>query len=287
MKKSKISVLILSLLVILFTSSCSLKTDHLEDATIYTTVYPINYLTKYLYGDYGKISSIYPLDANLDKYKLTKKQIRNYASGDLFIYNGLTKEKDIAKTLINKNKDLLIIDVSYGLSLNNDPIELWLSPNNYLMLAKNIRNNLTEYVESKIISEAIDVKYNEFSEKISLLDARLHNIGKNASDSGKNTVIVSNNGFKYLENYGFKVISMQDESNLKERKLNTIKQRFDDGKYKYILVADSDADNKTIKDLIDNHSAKSIKVDTMTLSLTEDYFDIMIDYIESINSAAC
>ena len=40
-------------LLTLFTlilSSCSIKKDDLEGATIYTTVYPVNYLVKYLYN---------------------------------------------------------------------------------------------------------------------------------------------------------------------------------------------------------------------------------------------
>ena len=48
--------------------------------------------------------------------------------------------KTIAKNLINKNKNLLIIDVSNGLSYKNGVKELWMSPNNYLMLAKNIKD---------------------------------------------------------------------------------------------------------------------------------------------------
>ena len=124
-------------LLTLFTlilSSCSIKKDDLEGATIYTTVYPVNYLVKYLYNDYGEISSIYPKDCDLNTYKLTGKQITNYANANLFVYNGLTKEKEIAKTLLNKNKNLLIIDVSYGLSYENDPAELWLSPVSYTHL---------------------------------------------------------------------------------------------------------------------------------------------------------
>ena len=104
MKNHKVLIFILGILIILFASSCSLKKDDLENAVIYTTVYPINYLTKYLYSDYGNITSIYPKDADLNNYKLTDKRLANYAKADLFIYNGLTNEKEIAKKLLNKNK---------------------------------------------------------------------------------------------------------------------------------------------------------------------------------------
>ena len=91
-------------------SGCSLTKDSLEDASIYTTVYPIEYLTEFLYSDYADIDSIYPNGADITTYELTEKQLESYARSDLFIYNGLGNEKNIAKDMININDDLLIID---------------------------------------------------------------------------------------------------------------------------------------------------------------------------------
>ena len=41
----KVIHIIMSILICLIITSCSIKTDDLEGATVYTTVYPINYLT--------------------------------------------------------------------------------------------------------------------------------------------------------------------------------------------------------------------------------------------------
>lgn len=273
------------LVVLLIASSCSMQNEYLDNATIYTTVYPVNYITKLLYGNNAKeISSIYPNDCDLDTYKLNKKQIKQFSKGDLFIYNGLTNEKEIAKTFLNKNNSLLIIDVTNGLVLNNDITELWLSPNNYLMLAKNIKNNLQEYTNSKAINDEIEVNYKNFQEKISVMDASLHAIGKNAKKNGNNIIVASNNTFKYLENYGFEVISLEDEKNLKDNKLNMIKNNFSASRYSYILVLDSDAEDEIVQELVTNYKAEAIIVDSLTLTLEDDYFDIMNTYIENIKS---
>lgn len=287
MKNNKGLLFIIGILIILFTSSCSIKKDDLENAVIYTTVYPINYLTKYLYSDYGNISSIYPKDCDIDNYKLTDKQLNNYAKADLFICNGLSKEKELAKKLINKNKKMLIIDVSYGLTLQNDSSELWLSPNNYLMLAKNIKDNLIEYLTSKMIIEQIENNYRDFEENISIMDALLHSYGTDAQENNKNIIITSNNTFKFLNNYGFNVISLEDNANLKDNKLNAIKNNFSSEKYKYILTLSSDQNNDVIKDLADNYNAKLITVDPLIVTLEDDYFNIMTDLIENIKLAAC
>ena len=280
----KKKLLIISLLLILFTSSCTITKDNLENAKIYTTTYPIKYLTQYLYSTYAEIESIYPVDADINSYTLSKKQLKEFASGDIFVYNGLTNEKEIAKSLVNKNKNLLIIDVSYGLSLENDVTELWLSPNNYLMLAKNIKDNLLELVVSKMLIEEIENNFDAFEEKISLMDASLHSIGKKASDNNKNVIIASDNTFKYLEHYGFEVISLENEENLKENKLNSIKSNFKSQKYKYILYLNNNEKSDIITELTDDYDAKIITVEAMTMNLSSDYFDIMTDYIDNINT---
>ena len=283
MKKSFLKKILFLALMLFIICSCSIKKDDLEGATIYTTVYPIKYITNYLYGSYSTINSIYPKDCDLNSFKLTKKQIEYYADSNLFIYNGLTNEKEIAKSLINKNKDLLIIDVSYGLNVDNDSEELWLSPKNYLMLAKNIKDNLTNYLTSKYIIEQVNNNYSDFEEKISLMDANLRSIAAQADD--KNTIVTNSSTLNFLKDYGFNVISLQDEDNLKEIRLNNIKNKFKSGKYKYILCIDKEINNDVITELVDNYKAQTVIVDSLTLSLDEDdYFNIMNKFIENIKT---
>ena len=193
-------------------TGCSLTKDNLEDATIYTTVYPIEYLTEFLYSDYATIESIYPNGADVTTYELTEKQLKEYADSDLFIYNGLGNEKNIAKDMININDNLLIIDVANGLNYTYGIEELWMSPNNCLMLAKNIKDYLIEYLESTTIIDYVKAKYAELSEILSLKDADLRAIGKEARENGTNTLIVSNDVFKFLENYGFEIISLDENT---------------------------------------------------------------------------
>ena len=277
--------IILLLITSLLLTGCSLKKDSLEDATIYTTIYPIKYLTEFMYKDYSNVESIYPAGADVTTYELTDKQIKKYAKGDLFIYNGLSNEKTITKNLINKNRNLLIIDVANGLSYTYGQKELWMSPNNYLMLAKNIKDYLKEYLESKIISEYVDEKYNNLSEILSLKDADLRSIGKEATEKGTNTLVVSDNVFKFLENYGFNIVSL-DEENLTEGTFNSIKNNFSKKTYTTIFVLDNNyTDN--INTLINDYSAKAIDVKSMTIEDTEnneDYLTNMQNFIDNIRN---
>ena len=277
-------ILLLATLILL--SGCSLKKDNLENSTIYTTIYPIKYLTEFLYKDYANIESIYPAGADVLNYKLTEKQTKKYANADLFIYNGLSNEKNITKNLINKNRNLLIIDVSNGLSYTYGVKELWMSPNNYLMLAKNIKDYLIEYLKSSIITENVEKKYNELAEILSIKDAEIREIGKKALENGTNTIVVSDNVFKFLENYGFNIVSL-DEETLTESSLNSIKNSFAKKKYKTIFVLDNNyTDN--IKSIINDNKANAVDIKSMmntdANNSNEDYLVVLQDLIDNIRN---
>lgn len=271
----------LSLLFIL--GGCSLFKDNLDGATIYTTTYPIKYLVETLYGDYGKIESIYPEEADVYTYTLTDKQKSEYAKGDLFIYNGKSNEKNTAKDLINENGNLLIIDVANGLTFTNNVEELWMSPNNYLMLAKNIRDNLSEYLKSRAIIDTIKDKYDNFAETISLMDADLRMIGKEAKEKGNNTIVVTDDLFNYLSTYGFNIISV-DEDTVNETTLKNVEEAFKNKTYKGIIVSNNKKSEKIDK-MIKENEIDVINISTMTNNNSDnDYLTVMQHFIDDIRN---
>ena len=285
MKKIKATILIL---IMCLTSACSTKNS--DGLQIVTTVYPISYIVSEIYSQ-GNIISIYPDGANIEEYNLTDKQIKEYSKNDVFIYNGLSNELNIAKNLINKNSNLKVIDVAYGLKFNNGTEELWLSPNYFLMLATTIKTNLQEFTNSKYANEEIETKYKQLEETLSVMDAELRNVAKSANDINKGTIIVSSNTFKYLNNYGFNVISLEDEENLTSNNLNNIKNNFKNGTYTTIFIKDTEVKTDLISSLEKDFNAKIITVNTMTTLSTENktnnenFLSIMNDYIENIKNA--
>lgn len=271
-------------LSIFLTTGCSLTKDNLENATIYTTIYPIKYLTDFLYSDYATIESIYPNGADINNYELTDKRVKEYAKGDLFIYNGLSSEKTIAKDLINKNDNLLIIDAANSLNYINGIEELWMSPNNYLMLAKNIKDYLIEYLNSNTLIEYVNNKYDELEEILSIKDADLRAIGKEATQNNTNILVVSDNVFKFLENYGFEIISL-DEKTITENTLDAIDNNFDNGKYTSIIILDNNY-TETINKIIDEYDPEIINVSSMTIlnNDNDDYLINMQNFIDKLRN---
>lgn len=284
MKKKIILLFILSIITLTITTGCN--NDKLEGSNITTTIYPIEYLVNVLYGDKSNITSIYPNDTDVSKYELTEKQLNDYSkSTSLFVYNGLSNEKEIAKTLINKNSRLQIIDASYGLKYKYGIEELWLNPNNYLMLANTIKDDLKNLSSSKYSAEQIEENYNKLEESLTTLDAELRTIAKAAIKNNNETIIIAYNSFGFLEKYGFKIINISSENNI----TSNIKNKFKDKTYTKIFVNDTDNISDSIKDIVDNYDAELIEINTMSTltdkerSNGDNYLTIMNDFITKIS----
>ena len=149
----KLSIL---LLIIFILTGCSNRKSNMEDINIYTTTYPINFLINSLYEDHCKVYSIYPTGIDLDDYELSKRKLEEYSKSDLFVFNSLDKDRDYAVEMINLNANLKVIDVATGMNYDYTIEELWLNPNNYLMMAENIKNGLAEYIDNPYLVEEIE-----------------------------------------------------------------------------------------------------------------------------------
>ena len=284
MKKKKNLLKIFCLLLGLFSLTGCFKRDDMEDISIVVSTYPIEYIVKSLYGAYSNIDSIYPSGVDVNNYELTDKQINDYSKNTLFVYNGLSDEKNIARSFLNQNRNMKIIDVSYGLNIEYGKTseELWLSPNNYLMLATTTKNNLSDFINSKYLIQMIDTNYKKLQEDLSLMDSNLRSIGA----ASKKPVITTTNSLKYLENYDFTVISLEDSKNV----TTDLKNNFKNGTYTTLFIKKGETSD-TITDLTKNYKAKTVEVNMMnTLDSNErnnsdDYLSIMNEYLRNLREA--
>ena len=256
MKKIKIFLLITLTLI---TTGCSITKNNMDDINIYTTTYPINYLIKELYGEHSKVYSIYPTGINIDEYKLSERKLEDYSKSDLFIFNSLDKDRDYAVKMINLNKNLKVIDVSTGMTFENKIEELWLNPNNYLMLAENIKEGLSEYIDNPYLVEEINNNFEELEYNISKLDADLTETILNAKHK---TIVVNNDMFKFLEKHGLKVISLEENENLSTTTIEEVKSLINNGQIKYIY-SNSNTTNETINNIINQYGLELIELNTL------------------------
>lgn len=280
MKLLKKGLLLGSVLFLL--SGCFFKRDSMEDITIYTTSYPINYLVDYLYGDNAKIYSIFPTGVNIDEFEISDKKVKEYSNSDLFVFNSLDIDRDYAVKLINKNEKLKIIDVSMGMNYEYDVHELWLNPYNYLMMAQNLKNSLNGYISNPYLTEEIENNYETLKYELSKLDATIKEL---AVESSYKIIVVDNDLFKFLEKYDIRVISLEENENLTEPVINEVKKLINDGEIKYIYSITNES-NDTVKSLLESYDIELITINDMrsvdggVTNTNDSYLTIMNNNIE-------
>ena len=165
--------------MLIFLLTGCFKRDDMEDIKIYTTLYPVHYLIDSLYGDNSDIFSVYPSGIDIDNYEFTSKQLNEYSRSGLFVFNSKRDtERDLAVDLINKNKNLKIIDSALGVNYTYSTEELWLNPYNYLMMAQNVKTGLEEYITNPYLIKEVDENYQSLKISLSELDAELKEIVK-------------------------------------------------------------------------------------------------------------
>lgn len=287
MKKIKLFMLLISIFLL---SGCNITKDSMEDIEVYTTIYPIKYLIDSLYGTNSTIYSIYPSGVNPEEFKLSDKKLEEYSKTDLFVFNSLDRDREFAVKMINNNKNLKVIDVSMGMTYENNITELWLNPYNFLMMAQNTKNGLLEYIDNPyLISNSdgtgIENRYDELKYNLSRLDA---DIKEAISLAPNKTIVVDNDMFKYLEKYNLNVISLEDNDNLNENIIYEVKKLIRNGNIKYIYSS-SEETNSICKSLIDEYGVSLLTLNTMEsidggiTNSNENYITIMNNNLDLLN----
>jgi len=280
--KKFISLLIISISLLLFTGCSS---DSMENITVYTSVYPIEYVTKQLYGDYANVYNIYPQGINPYKYKFTDKQITDYGSSDLVIYDGLGNEKDYIVKMLNRNKNLKIIDATNRIQVTSSENEIWINPSNILIVARNIRDGLKEYVNSSLIEKDIDENYENLKIDISNIDVDLKEMGENAP---KKTLIVQDNDLLFLSKYNLNIISL-DNKTITDKIFADAEDAIEAEEIKYIYLFQDEKENENVKKLLEEYEDLEILYLDPIYNITSsdkndgtDYTDLMNENIDKL-----
>lgn len=256
----KIKLLIITIILISLTGC--LKKDSMEDIKIVTSSYPIEYVVQELYGEHSTITSIYPKDGETINFEVTDVLLEQYMDNQLFIFNGITKEKQYLDKMTKNNKELKLIDI-VGKDIKEENInsveELWLDPNNLLTIANNIRKGFKGYIDSTYLTNEIDNNYENLKIKLTGLDGKYYSTGKNATN---NTIIVSDDAFLFLEKYGINVISI-DPDTTKDKTISEAKNLLYNGTCKYLFIKYLQND-EVINNFINETGVQTLQLYTMT-----------------------
>ena len=303
----KIKILSILLLIPLLLTGC-LKDKNMDGITIYTTSYPIEYVTRRLYEDHSTIKSIYPTGIH-EGYKVSDKLLEDYSKGDLFIFNSLNEyyeldqdgnvvlnnnmptlvnEKNYAYKMLTENKNLKIIDVSASIDFDNSVYELWLDPIKLLTVANNIKKGFNEYTTSTYLVKEIDDNYQALKEELLKLDADYREVANRATH---NTIIVADDLYQYLTKYNINVISIVENDNLTQKTLISVDELIQNGDIKYIYTTKGKPLSNTINNILTEYADYGIEVielDNLNIISEDDrkndndYFTLMYNNLDKI-----
>ena len=282
-KVKKIILLFILIFLGCFLTGCT--SDTMDNIEIIVTNYPNEYVVKKLYSDHATITSIYPDGVDIGNYKISKKQKKEYAKKDLFVYNGLLeKERNLALDLLSINPNLRIIDTAYVLETDYSPEELWLNPSSLLMMSQNVRLSLNEYVTSTYLKKDIDTAYEDLKIRLSEVDAEYRVAVESTSNK---TIVVADSALKYLEKFGLNIICVDGDAN--QKTLSDTENLISNGSIRYIYSFKGQKVNDNVQKIIDAYTEVNVielhKLDNITdeeRSEKKDYISIMKDNLELI-----
>ena len=261
----KIKLILLTILVLACSACVNNKT--IENSNIRVSIYPIEYITNYLFGEHSKINSIYP-DSMDNNYEISDKLLKDYSSTNLFIFNGNEdKENDYVFKMLKNNSDLKIIDATTSLAYNNKIEELWLDPMNYLTMANNIKKGFNEYTDITYLNNDINSKYDELKVKLIELEADYNEMGNRAN---KKNIVVADDLFLYLSKYGINVISLEKGDNYSKKSEYQAEELIKNKEITNIYVKKGQKIDSNIEELKEKYKVNIIELNTLYTISEED-----------------
>ncbi|MDN4607803.1 metal ABC transporter solute-binding protein, Zn/Mn family [Sporosarcina highlanderae] len=269
--------------------------------SVYTSVYPLQYFTERIGGDFVDVHSIYPVGADEHSFDPTQKDMITLSDSDLFFYIGLGLEgfvDNAKRTLKGGHVEL----VATGDAISEDQLKegqhdeeeehgheehdhgqldphVWISPLLSIELAASIKDALIAKMPAQ--EETFEKNFSLLEDDLMELDKRFREM---ASKAETKTFFVSHAAFGYIANeYGLTQVAiagLNSQSEPSQKQLTQIVEQAKKEKVNYILF------EQNISSKLTEVVRKEIGAESLTLHnlsvLTQDdiknnetYFTLM------------
>ncbi|EUJ33574.1 metal ion binding lipoprotein [Listeria floridensis FSL S10-1187] len=281
---------------------------------VYTTVYPLTYLTKQIGGSSVEVNSIYPAGADAHSFEPTQKDMLKIADSDLFFYIGLGMEGfvDKAKSTL-KDEKVSFVPLAEKLDLPKDPDaeaeheaeeghddhddhehgdinpHVWLYPKYMEQMAELVKVQLTKQLPDK--KAEFQENYDKLIVKLDKLDDKFKQTAESAKQKD---FVTAHAAYSYWDTaYGLHQIPIAGVSTSDEpsqKKLQSIVKKIKQEKIPYIMLEQNT--NSKIADVIQSETdTKALtlhNLETLTekdIHQNRDYISIMNDNLKALKEA--
>ncbi|MCM3677197.1 MULTISPECIES: metal ABC transporter solute-binding protein, Zn/Mn family [Peribacillus] len=309
------ALLSLFLVTALFLSACGNSKGESSKETkdaldIYTTVYPLQYFTEAIGGEYVNVETIYPPGTDEHSFEPSQKDIVKMAESDLFFYIGYNLEGFVTKAEpILSKEGVSTIAVGETVHLDEDEQaheeehaheedghdhggvnpHLWLDPIYSIDMAKTIKDELTKKMPEQ--EEYFNSQFNKLSEKLTALDEKF----ATTIESGRtNKIIVSHSAYGYWEErYGLEqigVTGLTSSNEPSQKELGKIVTMAEEEDLNYVIF-EQNISSKLTEIIQKEMGAKSLELHNLSvltdkdIEAGEDYFSLMEKNIKTLQTA--
>lgn len=303
-------IILVSVLAFLL-GGCSAEetTEQTDKITIYTTVYPLQFITEEIGGVYVEVETIYPAGVDEHSFEPTQKDMVNVAESDYFFYIGYGLEAfvpSMEEALINEDVEFVAI----GEMLELEPIEyeeheehaddghehsdsggvnphVWLNPLYCVEMASFITEILTD--EMPEAESYFEENYKNLSSEFEELNNAFIEVTSNAKHD---EFVVSHEAFSYWEtSYGIHQVGIQGMSTSSEptqKELIEMIEEIEAEGINYILL-EQNVSNTYVEVIETETGVEVLPIHNLAVLTSEDiengedYFSLMYKNLESLD----
>ncbi|MEI3605525.1 zinc ABC transporter substrate-binding protein [Pseudogracilibacillus sp. SE30717A] len=296
----KRSVLFISLFILFLLTACSTNKENAsnDQLVIYTSIYPLQYVTQVIAGEEATVKSIYPPGVDAHTFEPTTKEVTQIAKGDAFIFLGEGMEgfaestskalesQDVLLLEIGEHKELFIEgtddhheahgDDDHGHNHEDLDPHIWLDPIRMIEVGKIIKDTLVELNPER--ETQFEENFTGLKENMIKLDEEYTAILQSKENK---KVIVTHAAYGYWEEkYGIEQIpisgiSSSDEPSQKE--LTKIAKLAEQNNLQYVIFEQTGS-NKLATIIQEYINAKKLTIHNLE-TLTEEDIENHEDYI--------
>ncbi len=216
---NKIKIILLFFLLAFGLSACTTS----EQADIYTSIYPIEFMTKEIVKEHLKVDTCYPRGADVHDYEPPANTIVRMTRSKLVFYVGAGLEafienaedstfKDSNTTLVELSESVVLLDYDGEEYLPDDHSthphsvdpHIWLDPSRMIIMANVILTNLIAVAPEH--EQEFRVNHAALTEKLQQLDSDYITAFRNP-EIAKKIILVDHDAYLYWQNrYGIERI---------------------------------------------------------------------------------
>lgn len=294
-------------IIVLFTSIIGACGNDANDEKeqkdlIYTSIYPIQFLTEQIVGNEATVKSVIPPGVDAHSFELSSKEMTDIAKGEAFIFLGAGMEsfaeatadalnsQDVTLLEIGKHEELFIKDESDDHDHGHEDDEhhhdhgdldphIWLDPLRMIDIGKLITAELSDLHPDN--QKQYEENMNNLEKELTALDEQFVNV---LSKKEHKHVLVNHAAFGYWEDrYGLKQIAISGLSSSEEpsqKDLAKITKIAEEKQMNYVLY-DQTGSNRVAK-IVQEHLGAEERVlhnlEVLTdedINHKDDYFSLM------------